>query len=108
MSACWFVFGIESSSEPRVCGIRGVVHLQFLSSVEVVQTLPFLCPFVRVWLAFSLSLFAHYHLLSLGSVRRKLIFASSGVCRNCGWEPQDDPGNDLDHHPPVCHSGHFC
>lgn len=29
------------------------------------------------------------------------------ICRNCGWKRQDDSGNDLDHHPPLCHPGHL-
>lgn len=27
--------------------------------------------------------------------------------RNRGWERENDPGHDLDHHPPLCHPGHL-
>lgn len=30
------------------------------------------------------------------------------LCRNRGRKRQDDPGNDLDHHPPLRHPGHLC
>lgn len=28
--------------------------------------------------------------------------------RDCGWKCENDSGNDLDNHPPLRHSGHFC
>lgn len=29
-------------------------------------------------------------------------------CRDRGWELEDDPGHDLDHHPSLRHPGHLC
>lgn len=28
--------------------------------------------------------------------------------RDCGWECENDSGNDLDNHPALRHSGHLC
>lgn len=32
----------------------------------------------------------------------------SFLCRNCGWELEDDPGNDLDHYLTICYPRHLC